>query len=315
MSKQYKKDIIYFHLPGIIENLDLNNALFTRMQEHPDHFYDNVEIGSVFGCFPSSMWNGGRVSRGYIEKQYIPRTFTYFNQLEIPVRLTWTNPTLTEEDVQDKMCNYITAVGENGFNEVLVNTDFMENFMRKEYSLYPIISSTTKRINNIDALNAELEKDYHIVVVDYDFNNKWELLEQINKPEKCEILINPVCNPNCPYRKAHYEYVGHKQKDPDYPQPKFEEQCMAMSHMHHETKQLANFVSVEDIYNKYVPKGFQHFKIEGRMTNPFKLLHWYVYYLVKPEYAEVERDYLLRGIENGMFDPMVPFYKEEPNIS
>lgn len=315
MAKEYKQDKIYFHLPGIVETLELNYTLLSRMKEYPDHFYDNVEIGSIFGCFPSSLWNGGRISRGYVLKSFIPRTFTFFNDLGIPLRLTWTNPVLDDKDLDDKMCNYITAVGENGINEVLVNTDFMEEFMRKEYSLYPIISSTTKRLNSIEALNQELEKDYHLVVIDYDFNNKWDLLEQIESPDRCEILVNPVCNPKCPYRKKHYEYIGHKQKDPNYPVAEFETKCTAMSHMHHETKQLANFVKVEDIYTKYIENGFHHFKIEGRMANPFKLLNWYVYYLVKPEYAEVERDYLFRGVENGMFDPMVQLYQEDPNNS
>ena len=303
MGKIYEKDKIYFHLPGIVETLELNYTLLSRMEEHPGHFYDNVRIGSIFGCFPSAMWNGGRVSRGYIEKQYIPRTFKFINDYDVPIRLTWTNPVLNEEDLHDKMCNYITAVGENGFNEVLVNTDLMENFMRQEYALYPIVSSTTKRITNIDNLNAELNKDYHMVVIDYDFNNKWDLLDQIIYPEKCEVLVNPVCHPNCPNRKAHYEYVGHKQKDPNYPVADFETRCTAMRHMHHETKQLANFVSVEDIYQKYVPKGFQHFKIEGRNSNPLMVMEYYLHYLVKDEFKEVEREFLYDGVLKHLMQP------------
>lgn len=313
MGRTYDKDKIYFHIPGIVDMMDLNSMLIERMQKYPDHYRDNVVIGSVFGCFPSSRWNGGRFCGGYIDKVFIPRTFRYLNDLGVPVRLTWTNPTLDEEDLNDKMCNYITACGENGVNEVLVSTDFMEEFIRKEYQLYPIVSSTTKRLDNIDSLNAELEKDYHMVVMDYDFNNKWDLLEQVTKPEKCEILVNPVCNPKCPYRKAHYEFIGRRQKDPSLKDEGIEANCQAMHHMHHETKQLANFVTADDIYNKYVPAGFQHFKIEGRMANPMKVALWYVYYLVKPEYAEMERDYMYRAIENGWFHPMIPLYKEDPS--
>lgn len=315
MARQYKKDKIYFHIPGIVDNLALNTTLLSRMEEEPSHFYDNVCIGSIFGCFPSSKWNGGRLSIGYIDKHYIPRTFKFINDAGIPIRLTWTNPVLDEKDLEDKMCNYITAVGENGLNEVLVNTDLMEDFIRTEYGLYPIVSSTTKRLNDIDALNQELNKDYHMVVIDYDFNNKWDILQQIQKPEKCEILINPVCNPKCPLRKEHYKYIGEKQKDVTIHDDRFESGCMAMYRMNHEIKQLPTFVSVEDLYSKYIEMGFQHFKIEGRFANPCRVAMWYVYYMVKPEYREIEFDYLIRGTENGIISPMVPIYSDDPNES
>ena len=62
-------------------------------------------------------------------------------------------------------------LSKNYSNEVLVNTELFENFMREKYPEFELVSSTTKRINNIDQLNKELEKDYKLVVIDYDFNN------------------------------------------------------------------------------------------------------------------------------------------------
>ena len=153
---------------------------------------------------------------------------------------------MDEEDLKDEYCNNLAKSFENGVNEVLVNNDLMENYIRTNYPKYPIISSTTKRITSIDALNEELEKDYKLVVVDYDFNNDWDMLKLIAHPEKCEILVNPLCNPHCPYRKRHYETIGLTQKGIDT-HDEHVDHCIAQLRYIHEIKQLPTFVSKEDI--------------------------------------------------------------------
>ena len=308
-------DNIYFYLPGMAETFELNCILLARMYYEPDHFYPGVRIGAIFGAFPGCMWNGGRYLAGTVEEAIMDKAVEYFNKAGIPVRWTWTNPMLNEEDLKDKLCNRLTKKHENGLNEILVNNDLTETYFREAFPMYPLISSTTKRITNIEALNNELSKDYKLVVVDYDFNNDWELLNQIQQPQKCELLINPICNPRCPYRKRHYEIIGSMQKNDYTNRDSVVEDCMAQGRFIHEVKKLPTFISVDDLYNKYVPAGFRHFKIEGRGTCPLKPMEWYLYYLVKPEYQEEERSWLQSGIEGTWLNPNIPIYIEEPNIS
>lgn len=306
-----ERDYIYFHLPGIVETLEINAILLGRMHDFPDHFYDNIKIGSIFGSIPGAKWNGGRLARGRIKDEDIPKIGQIFNDMGVPLRLTWTNPLLTEEDMEDELCNRATALLHNGFNEVLVNTDLMEKTMRERYPQYPLISSTTKRITDIDALNEELKKDYKLVVIDYDFNNKWDYLGEIEHPEKCEILINPLCNPNCPFRKEHYKIIGEMQKNPGHEEEiakKSDERawgCKAQHRMMFQIKDLPTFVSREDIFGRYYEQGFRHFKIEGRSCNPLKVTEWYLYYFVKPEYQEIERCWLQLAYETGTFTPNI----------
>ena len=47
-----------------------------------------------------------------------------------------------------------------------MNSPLLEEFIRKMYPNYSIISSTTKCLNNFDAIKQELEKDYSLVVLD-----------------------------------------------------------------------------------------------------------------------------------------------------
>lgn len=303
------EDYIYFYIPGLVGHFDTNFVLLQRMKEHPDHFYPNIKIGAIFGCPPGALWNGGRYSDGHISDSNLRKMVEIMDAMKVPIRYTWTNPTLTKEDLKDEYCNMVTKLSENGRNEILVNNDLMEKYIRKNYPAYPIISSTTKRITSIKDLNKELKKDYKLVVIDYDFNNDWDMLSQIKYPEKCEILINALCNPHCPFRKLHYQQIGLLQKGELDKADERVEKCTAQNRLMNEIKQLPTFVSREDIWEKYVPNGFRHFKIEGRCACPLKTIEWYLYYMVKPEHWDEERGWLHTAYETTIKEPNIPFEK------
>ena len=61
------KDYIYFYIPGIASMFEINFILAKRLAEQPDHFYDNVKIGAIFGTIPGAIWNGGRVELGHMD--------------------------------------------------------------------------------------------------------------------------------------------------------------------------------------------------------------------------------------------------------
>ena len=44
------------------------------------------------------------------------------------------------------------------------------------------------------------------------------------------------------------------------------------------------FIGIDDILNVYGPKGFSHFKIEGRSLGSAIILEFLLYYMTKPEY-------------------------------
>ena len=55
---------VRFHLPGLRYNFPLNMMLLSMMEKYPHFFREGLEIGSFFGEFPTSRWNGGRFSNG-----------------------------------------------------------------------------------------------------------------------------------------------------------------------------------------------------------------------------------------------------------
>ena len=202
---------INFHLPDFCGNYKMNLYLADTLNEHPEYFYDDIKIASSYGCFPPAKWNGGRVVIGAVRRDKIEAIMKEYNSRGIPIRYTFTNPLITEKDLSDPFCNMITRIAENGLNEIIVNKQCLEDYIRKNYPKYPLISSTVKQIENRDQLLAELEKDYKLVVLDYNWNNNFKELETLPHKDKIELLINPYCTPHCKRRKAHYEFLGERQ--------------------------------------------------------------------------------------------------------
>ena len=324
MSHKKDERILYmrvrFHLPDFSGHFKFNLIFAEMLKRCPEYFREGVEIASVYGCFPPSIWNGGRMCGGYDSKEYVKGVTNAFNELGIPLRFTFTNPMLEKKHLDDEYCNMVMEIANNGLNEVIVFSPLLEDYIRKNYPKYKLTSSTCKRITDPDALYSEIGKDYHIVVIDYDLNNKFDILENIPDKEKCEILVNACCEPGCKRRSEHYRMIGLQQIDfaefikkhpnADYPTDKMVKQhpeimqfvnCPSVKRTVFDIQQLSTHITPDDIWDKYVPMGFSQFKIEGRTFETFNLLEHYMYYMIKPEYKDIARFTFLRQLRaNGV---------------
>jgi collagenase-like PrtC family protease len=296
---------IKFHLPDFALHYHFNRVFIAMMKHFPQYFHEGIEIASIYGTFPQSLWNGGRIVNGVFDKNTVKTVVREFNKLDIPLRFTFTNPTLTKEDLNDDFCNFVLKTANNGKNGVIVVSPILEEYIRTKYPDYTVTSSTCKRITDVEKLSEEVEKSYDIVVLDYDFNNKFEILEKIQNKEKCEILVNACCQPNCSKRSQHYEDIGNMQRaickymatnqrvpfDPEKYNVKDEnsDYCQYMRYDFADSKQHPTHISPSDIFEKYIPMGFNQFKIEGRTLNAFTLAEYYLYYMVKPEFLDKAR--------------------------
>ena len=291
-----------FHLPGIATHFKFNLIFATVLEQYPQYFRD-VEIASFYGAFPQSLWNGGRTQEGLVDKHFVKMILKSFNDKGIPVRFTFTNPALEKKHLNDKFCNMVMSLANNGLNEVIVVSPVLEEYIRKNYPDFKITSSTCKRLDDGERLAAELEKDYNIVVVDYDLNNKFDILEKLPHKEKCEFLVNSNCRPACPNRAQHYynvgvqqiNYANHMRKYPDHAYDPIifgdgaNQNCPFFTRNIFEIRGLSTNIKPDDIWDRYLPMGFSQFKIEGRTAWLFNLIESYVYYMAKPEYADMAR--------------------------
>ena len=300
---------VRFHLPGLRFNFPLNMFWVSMLEEHPEYFREGVEIGSFFGCFPVALWNGGRlIVHDQCDSKFIENVVKSINAKGIPVRYTFTNPLLTEDDLKDPYCNFCMKVADNGMNEVMVFSPILEQYIRENYPSYKINSSTCKEIKNADDLNAEIVKDYQYVVLDYNLNNNFEFIDKLVHPEKLEVLVNTLCVPNCPRRGEHYRQIARDQRqvleNRKLPPEKRKEipywKCeYGEMNCIHTIQDYPTYISPDRIWNEYVPRGINNFKIEGRTGYIFSLLDTYCHFMIKPEHQGYVRLQMIRNLQSA----------------
>lgn len=290
---------VYWHLPGMCNFRLVNQVLLNLMKDYPSKFKDGYKIGSVYGTFPGAIWNGGRAVFGTAFKSDIDKIIKMYNSRGIPVRFTWTNSLLEEKHNQDTYCNMIMKLADNGKNQVLVNTPALEKYIRKEYPNYPMISSTTKRIVNLEELKTELAKDYYLVVLDYDLNHDEAVLKELESyADKIEILVNEICTPGCKKRAEHYRAESLSQlefdRNTDFTCP-YQNSKRNFS----ECLKRPAFISNEEI-ESYIERGYVNFKIAGRGLSQEFVIDSYMYFLVKEEH----RDFIRMKLNQTLADLM-----------
>jgi collagenase-like PrtC family protease len=288
---------IYWHLPGFCYFKTLNLTLLDLMKKYPHSFREGYCVGSVYGTFPGAIWNGGRTVLGFTSKNDVERTVKEYNSRNVPLRFTWTNPLIGEDETKDTLCNLIMSLAQNGMNQVLVNSPVLEDYLREKYPDYKYVSSTTKRIVDSDALQNELKKDYFMVVLDYDLNHDEEVLKSL-EPEapRVEILVDEICFPHCPKRLEHYRDEAEKQLQYEIAPP-FDCPNRQQKKSFDDCKNRPAFISKEDITG-YIDRGFENFKLVGRGLPINVVLDSYIYYLVKDE----EQDFIRREITKALQD-------------
>lgn len=280
--------MIYFNLPGLYEHIDFYCFLKKFREQNPEAFYEDVEVGSVFGNFHFCPWDGGRNFMYYRQASLedMLSAKRMYNDFKWPCRFIFTNPEIKKEHLDNRFCNLILQTFADGPNEVCVNSSLMEDYIRTNYPTYKIVSSTTKRLSSPNKALEELNKDYYQVCLDYDLNKNKEFLSKIPKEniEKVEMLVNAICPPHCPIRKEHYSFTGKAQltwlkETYQIPQCQIKE-----TSVHPTTFATGNNLTNEEIRECYNNYGINRFKLEGRTLPTPDVLIMIGYYMIKPEY-------------------------------
>ncbi len=103
-----------------------------------------------FGEFPMSLWDGGRPSNyDQCDEAFVKNVIKNIDAKGTPVRYTYTNMLLNEEDLNDPWCNFCMKEVDNGMNEVMIFSPVLEKYIRENYPSYKLNSSTCKEIRDI----------------------------------------------------------------------------------------------------------------------------------------------------------------------
>jgi len=270
--------MIKYYIPDFVKNHNVNLMLLNLMEDRPYLFYDDFEIGAVFGNFPNCTWNGGRAIWGRCYNKYEQQAISEeFNTRGVPLRLVMTNLELTKNDVHDRYANYIMKNLHNGFNQVLVASPILEEYIRKEYYAYPIVRS----ILAAEDIYYDDSDKYLMSVLKRNKNIDIDFLQSIEHKEKVEILVNETCHKDCTREYDHYRALSKIQlfqEEESFP----DAQCV-WGDCRINRRNNPYMISRQKIKEIYEPMGFCNFKLAGR-GNGQKTILDYAHYMVKPEH-------------------------------
>lgn len=219
-----KRSIAQYHLPGLFEFYELYKVFLPLFREHREYFYDWCDIGSVYGAPADCIWGGGRAGFGDDDAG---KVLDLMKEYGISARLTFSNSLLREEHLLDKKCNAlcklfeeagdtrsesvsdsnmqnksIKDIQENNVqpkviqNGVIVHSDLLLDYLKKNYPNLYFVSSTTKVLTDFQQFSNEVKrKEFRYVVPDFRLNKSFDRLNtlmQIEK-DKVEFLCNECC--------------------------------------------------------------------------------------------------------------------------
>lgn len=283
VRRQGMKNVAYFHLPGLFEFYELYSRFLPLFYEHREYFYDWCKIGSIYGSPSSCLWSGGRISESNVNPYDVLRLM---NQYNISARLTFSNSLLEEKHLSDYQCNALCKMFDSTHNGIIIHSDLLLEYLKKHYSYY-YVSSTTKVITDFNEFVQELNReDFKYVVPDFRLNKHFKELSTLTEvqKDKVEFLCNECCFIGCKERKKCYETVSRLNLGEDCPNHICKAPGSQNGYMFSKAKKNPSFISIEDIQNIYLPKGFSQFKIEGRSLGSALVLEFLLYYMTKPEY-------------------------------
>ena len=287
--------MITYTLPDFTQNLGLNLFFCRLLKENPEICIENVDVGSIYGCFPNCTLNGGRalVLQPYT-KQKIEQTYSILDEYGLTARLTLTNMFPCAEDFNNEYLNTILDFGSKHGAQAIVYSDKVAKFVREKYDMKTILS-TTRNITDINEFNAAC-KVHDWVVLDYSFHKDDAFLAAIKQPKKAEIMVNEFCVKGCKQREKHYQHNSVDQQNNVITE--FVCQHNKADFFKHESGHPVIFTTeeVQNLSNKY---GIQYFKIVGRGVPFATVLEALTYYLIKPQYHKDVKELVMRNMRNS----------------
>ena len=280
-TDKVQKHIAHYHLPGLFEFYELYRAFLPLFREHRDYFFDWCDIGSIYGAPADCIWGGGRVGSGGSDSKEV---LALMREYGISSRLTFSNSLLRQEHLSDTKCNRLCSLfGEQSGNGVIIHSDLLLDYLKKNYPNLYFVSSTTKVLTDFKQLINELDRDdFRYVVPDFRLNKVFALTE--GQKNKVEFLCNECCWFGCKDRKACYENVSRRNLGENCPDHRCSAPGGNEGYRFSQAMTNPGFIGVTDIQSIYLPMGFSNFKIEGRGLGSALILEFLLHYMTKPAY-------------------------------
>jgi collagenase-like PrtC family protease len=215
----------FLSIGAFVNNTDTLDTLLARQGVLKFGF----RVTSIFGTFPNVIWNGGRTlihnfsnldperrewwlykSRLWYTPLGMEELVRTYNDRGIGVRYTYSNGLITKKHLGDERANLTLEIAHNPLNAVITANPVIEQYVRKHYPKFKIVSSATADKNlSVPFLKKRID-EVDLLVLPPEFNDRYDFIEKLG-PEKLEVLINERCVYFCKNRAAHYRSISKSQ--------------------------------------------------------------------------------------------------------
>lgn len=260
------------------------DIIVTIMEIIEEKFSQRLPIHEVYGSLPVK-WNSGRLLLPkYRIKRNVILEFETLKKHDISPSITFSNPLIKKEDLNDVAGNEILELLESFGGTVIVSCDRLYFYIKEKYPKIKLKCSMIRTaIDNQkrdEMYYSKLALKYDAFVVNVDDNFNFNLLEKIDK-NKAEILVNERCYHNCIVRDKHYLSISEEQIEHSNGgkiDHEFLKICKAIPEKKQLYSKLRNVSLSLEEYKKLYDIGFRNFKIQGRTnclhTNVFDILRF-----------------------------------------
>lgn len=277
MFKNLFKKEINFILPDILNSFFINIDIINLQKTKPEYFIDDYKISSVYGCFPYSIWSLN-TDKKYISEKNIKKYIQIYNKYNISINYLFDAENITEEELNDTFSNLLLKLAHDKNNSIIAKSDLLINYIKKKYPKYKIIKYD----------NQFISKNYS------------DLLKIKNK-KNTNIILNSLCPLNCQYYDSHSKYLEAEKKNYSENEKLFPCPLLANTNFYSAQKN-DNFIDKEKL-QKLIKANYSNFVITDnkKLSNTmlkysrFDIIESYVYYLIKPQYATIVKNLLIKN--------------------
>ena len=260
----------------------------------------------VYGSLPV-LWHGGRGVHNITQKTQMlqPTVGTSreeqasefdhvlkgYKERNIDVFYTWSNWLIEEKHLSEPTCNLLLdKLWEiNGSNSgIILVSEILYDYIKKRYPDLKLKASIDKTVKEKKAGDEKwyrsLAERYDVVNIHTDDSINFDLLEKLSDDaDKYEIILNEMCEVNCPYRRQEHLMFSQEamsinetgQADPkhkEYYNKFILPKCYPVN-FHKETHMdRSTELRMEEVKKVY-DMGYRRFKLQGRQMKWVELSH------------------------------------------
>ncbi len=229
----------------------------------------------IYGVLPTSLMGSGgsgpnipsmttEQAEEYIDSAHSAGlTFNYLLNAPCLNNMEW------REDTHRELLQHLEWLDNAGVDGVTVAIPYLMELIKRQFPRLRVEVSTIAHVNSVARAEFFESLGADSIILDYNINRDFELLEAIRSAVNCElgVMTNTLCLYQCPYEYYHNNALGHASQSHNALNGYYIDYCAFQCSLNRfdDPSQFikARWIRPEDVH-VYQQMGMNFFKVSGR---------------------------------------------------